>query len=53
MNINIVCVGKIKEKYLDVYKRQVLRQLIKASNDIINLGYENSVKVEDCLLYTS
>ena len=27
----------------------MLRQLIKASNDIINLGYENSVKVEEVL----
>ena len=36
--------------YADIVKeKSVLRQLIKASNDIINLGYENSVKVEEVL----
>ena len=36
--------------YADIVKeKSVLRQLIKASNDIINLGYENSTKVEEVL----
>lgn len=36
--------------YADIVKeKSVLRQLIKASNDIINLGYENSIKVEEVL----
>ncbi|MGL5330030.1 MAG: replicative DNA helicase [Peptostreptococcaceae bacterium] len=36
--------------YADIVKeKSVLRQLIKASNDIMNLGYENSVKVEEVL----
>ena len=36
--------------YADIVKeKSVLRQLIKASNDIIDLGYENSVKVEEVL----
>lgn len=36
--------------YADIVnEKSVLRQLIKASNDIINLGYENSIKVEEVL----
>ena len=36
--------------YADIVKeKSVLRQLIKASNDLINLGYENSTKVEEVL----
>ena len=36
--------------YADIVKeKSVLRKLIKVSNDILNLGYENSVKVEDIL----
>ncbi len=36
--------------YADIVKeKSVLRQLIKASNDIINLGYDGSSKVEDVL----
>ncbi len=36
--------------YADIVKeKSVLRQLIKASNDIINLGYDGSTKVEDVL----
>ena len=34
--------------YADIVKeKSVLRKLIKASNDIINLGYDGSTKVED------
>ncbi|MGL5711858.1 MAG: replicative DNA helicase [Paraclostridium sp.] len=36
--------------YSDIVKeKSVLRKLIKASNDILTLGYENSIKVEDIL----
>ena len=36
--------------YADIVKeKSVLRQLIKASNDIINLGYDGAIKVEDVL----
>ena len=36
--------------YADIVKeKSVLRQLIKASNDIINLGYDGTTKVEDVL----
>ncbi|MBC6004591.1 Replicative DNA helicase [uncultured Clostridium sp.] len=36
--------------YSDIVKeKSVLRKLIKVSNDILNLGYDNSTKVEDLL----
>lgn len=36
--------------YADIVKeKSVLRKLIKASNDIINLGYDGSTKIEDVL----
>ncbi|HSQ90100.1 replicative DNA helicase [Romboutsia sp.] len=36
--------------YADIVKeKSVLRKLIKASNDIINLGYDASTKIEDVL----
>ncbi|RDY23452.1 replicative DNA helicase [Romboutsia maritimum] len=36
--------------YSDIVKeKSVLRQLIRASNDIINLGYDGATKVEDVL----
>ncbi|MGL4796776.1 MAG: replicative DNA helicase, partial [Paraclostridium sp.] len=36
--------------YADIVKeKSVLRKLIKVSNDILNLGYDKSVKVEDIL----
>ena len=36
--------------YADIVKeKSVLRKLIKASNDIINLGYDSSTKIEDVL----
>ena len=36
--------------YSDIVKeKSVLRQLIRASNDIINLGYDTATKVEDVL----
>ena len=36
--------------YADIVKeKSVLRKLIKVSNDIINLGYDGSTKIEDVL----
>ena len=36
--------------YSDIVKeKSVLRKLIKVSNDILNLGYDSSIKVEDIL----
>ncbi|WP_027703199.1 replicative DNA helicase [Metaclostridioides mangenotii] len=36
--------------YTDIVKeKSVLRKLIKASNDIIKLGYEKSIKIEDVI----
>ncbi|GAA0702462.1 replicative DNA helicase [Paraclostridium ghonii] len=36
--------------YADIVKeKSVLRKLIKVSNDILNLGYDSSIKVEDIL----
>ena len=36
--------------YADIVKeKSVLRNLIKVSNDIINLGYDSSTKIEDIL----
>ncbi|MCG4734407.1 replicative DNA helicase, partial [Casaltella massiliensis] len=36
--------------YADIVKeKSVLRKLIRVSNDILNLGYDSSIKVEDIL----